>query len=88
MSAKPNNPPAFPLPISSPNWRTGPKEFKENDCGGMTLRDWFAGMALQSLISADHYYSPELNKRLGTKDYAMDAYQLAEAMLIERERKP
>jgi len=43
---------------------------------GMTLRDWFAGMAIQGLAR---------NVRLNYGARAWLAYQLADAMLIARE---
>lgn len=48
---------------------------------GMSLRDWFAGMALQALISRiPANASPDEN---GLADYA---YDVADAMLAWRER--
>ena len=48
----------------------------------MTLRDWFAGMAMQSFIrnleQAVCPYAPE--------DIARDGYMVADAMLAERQR--
>jgi len=44
---------------------------------GMTLRDWFAGMAMQTLISPD----------VGDGYVAQEAYRHADAMLAERERR-
>jgi hypothetical protein len=43
---------------------------------GMSLRDWFAGMALNSFRAAA---DPARDARL--------AYQIADAMLMERERR-
>lgn len=43
------------------------------------LRDHFAGLALQALIT-----SPKLNGHMG--NYVKDAYLIADAMLKERER--
>ena len=48
---------------------------------GMTLRDYFAAKALQALIFAINTY--ELDDY---KCVANDAYQMADAMLAERER--
>lgn len=42
---------------------------------GMTLRDYFAAKAMQALIDNDTLFS----------DIAIQAYQLADAMLKERE---
>jgi hypothetical protein len=54
--------------------------------GGMTLRDYFAAKAMQSLVSSF------LNKDMDTLDphgwmdgLAMDAYSMADAMLKARE---
>jgi len=52
-----------------------------SEADGMSLRDWFAGMALSGILA-----------RGGTKDEdgaetnAMDAYASADAMLEEREK--
>ena len=43
--------------------------------GGMTLRDYFAAKAMQALIDNDTLFS----------DIAIQAYQLADAMLKARE---
>lgn len=45
---------------------------------GMTLRDHFAGLAMQSMVSTDHKF--ELNDDC----IARGAYQIADAMLKER----
>jgi hypothetical protein len=58
----PKDPPAFPG-----NYQTGQP--------GMTLRDYFAGQAMQAL-AADESQQPD--------DIATVAYQLADAMLEER----
>jgi len=52
----------------------------EPNLGPISLRDWFAGQALEKLIATDHewFYPPhELAKR---------AYILADAMIAEREK--
>lgn len=54
-----------------------PSETETGYYGGMTLRDWFAGQALAgSPIFGDGYESA-----------AKRAYEYADAMLAERERK-
>ena len=58
--------PAFPCP-----------NYTRND--GLTKRDWFAGMALQGLLSR-----PEAHLDL---TYAERAYEMADAMLSERRPK-
>jgi hypothetical protein len=45
---------------------------------GMSLRDWFAGQALPSVDERSHGT---------TQDVAKECYQIADAMLAERERK-
>ena len=69
--------PAFPVPMGFDiNGLTYPATHSE----GMSLRDWFAGMALQGLLS--------LTTASGGKfeDYATDAYTIADAMIKEREK--
>lgn len=79
----------------------------EKDCGpafpaaydrsengrGMSLRDWFAGMALQGLLAGDtdgapcNDQSPEAVERVRkqyAKDMARSADRYADAMLAER----
>ena len=46
--------------------------------GGMTLRDWFAGMALQG--QADRFSHPHRHREL----LANDCYDIADAMLAAR----
>ena len=47
---------------------------------GMTLRDYFAGQALAGLV----YHQADFE--LTPANWAHDAYQLADAMLAEREK--
>lgn len=84
--------PAFPVPeqhgqqhVSSPNgnqWEQG----WEPAASGMTLRDWFAGMALQGMMACP--VTLEFNDGTNTeKDgFAKCAYDQADAMLAEREK--
>lgn len=72
--------PAFPFKF----------EFEHPDAGpliehssGMSLRDWFAGMALQGVISL--YKGGNEQFESYRKDMVEVAYQLADAMLKERE---
>lgn len=82
MSKINNGGPAFPtVPISGN---------AEKYCG-MTLRDWFAGQALQSLIDQDPKTTNALdapNGRTWDAWIAMNAYGIADAMLGAREVKP
>ena len=59
---------------------------------GLSVRDWFAGMALQGMITNDEIHkgfidpvSPE--DSLGTKLLCADAYRIANAMLKAREEQ-
>jgi hypothetical protein len=45
---------------------------------GMTLRDWFAGMAMQGMLSASENYQ--------TIELAKYAFDVADAMLKERSK--
>jgi hypothetical protein len=47
----------------------------------MSLRDWFAGEALNGLLAGRQ------NRLLRPQEYAEEAYLLAEAMLIERGKR-
>ena len=48
----------------------------------MSLRDWFAGMALQGLATG----MPDYHKSNPAESYAGGAYQLADAMLVARKQ--
>lgn len=48
---------------------------------GMSLRDWFAGMALQGLIADEGYSTNKWPFNL-----VLDAYKIADAMIAEREK--
>ena len=69
--------PAFPVPVS--------EEMLPIAIGGMSLRDWFAGMALQGLcVTNEHTSEP------GTwnADYlAHAAFRFADAMIAQREKE-
>lgn len=76
MSDKDDGGSAFPAqPIYQS--RMG-SEYIAHDQGGMSLRDWYAGMALQGLLAhasgEDPHKAPSL------------AYVLADAMLEERKK--
>lgn len=65
---KPNNPNAFPSDYSF----------------GMTLRDYFAANAMQSILQNPSYTHWTKERFLGV---AIDAYAIADAMLKQREIK-
>ncbi len=70
-----NGGPAFPLPVEDLQCRP---RF-ESGYGGMTLRDYFAAKAMQSLISKHGFISDEINFA------AEHSYEIADAMLRARE---
>ena len=58
---------------------------------GMTLRDWFAGQALSSLLNRQYLDVPVCPKCKSVKDdpghhYAEISYAYADAMMAEREK--
>lgn len=80
MNAKNNGGPAFPFPTHDSNGISG--QFAHS---GMTLRDWFAGMAMQGIFAG----------LAGEKDadpsglevhVARAGYLMADAMLLERDK--
>ena len=74
MNIKDNGGPAFPMIRDirhNPDW-----DHEE----GMTLRDYFAAKAMQTILSQIQEF-PDENWRVGV---AKDAYMMADAMLAER----
>ena len=70
MSApKPDGGWAFPVPMDS-----------YSNCKGMTLRDWFAGMALQGSIAGDPA------EKYGPKTHEEFAYFVADHMILARHK--
>lgn len=58
----------------------------ENSSGaspGMSLRDWFAGLAMQAAVTAEPHYSSDSPE---DADIARDAYDIADAMLEARKK--
>jgi hypothetical protein len=57
-------------------------------CGGMTLRDYFAAKALPAVITAKAAENPdELVRRYGlgmSEIYAHEAYEIADALILVR----
>ena len=52
----------------------------QSSSGGLSLRDWFAGMAMQVVVANTRFTSDQ-------KEIAIWAYMMADAMLAERESK-
>lgn len=55
---------------------------------GMTLRDWFAGLAMQAIISKNPAKLVPSGINEGDRQAASGAYCYADAMLQAREVKP
>ena len=75
MSTPKDGGPAFPAVKMREN---GSPECTE----GMTLRDWFAGQALNGLIACPDIQISSLS------GYAQQAYRQADAMIVERKKSP
>jgi hypothetical protein len=69
--------PAFARPAGW-NGLTEEETVRNDDEKGMSLRDWFAGQALQCVL-VEPWDADEMARRV---------YGVADAMLAERERKP
>lgn len=63
-------------PKDIPAYPVNSDNYANPDSSGMTLRDHFAGLALQAIIAADGTYSWD--------ERARDAYKAADAMLEAR----
>lgn len=68
--------PAFPCDTIVARDEKGHLYGSEISSGGMTLRDYFAAKAMQSIIAADGTYE--------YKNRAIEAYQAADAMMEAR----
>ena len=82
MSARDDGGPAFP--VTGLSVESGPDDTEvwgSVDCKGMTLRDYFAGQALQGAIA-------DVSQSNLPDDVAAYAYELADAMLKARREKP
>ena len=69
---KPTNPHAFPNP-------------HRTDLTGMTLRDYFAAKAMQSMIPFLSINDELTIENIRGNDFARDSYAVADAMLAARE---
>lgn len=85
MEKKNDGGPAFPIYIE----KIVPGNYARAH-PGMSLRDWFAGQALRGILAWD----AEMNNRSRTdvstepQIIAASCYNIADAMLAEREKKP
>lgn len=78
MNTKKDGGAAFPASFETTN---GYPRWHESV--GMTLRDWFAGQALDGLLSSNATYGGKTDDRASL---AADAYAYADAMIAEREK--
>ena len=84
MSAHDNGGPAFPVAtVFNPHTGEPTNTGCHWDGNGMSLRDWFAGMALQGFCSQTNNGG---EWTWGKTDAPKAAYELADAMLAEREK--
>lgn len=74
-----NGGPAFPRPAFSPSFPYQGGEHGQQE--GMSLRDWFAGQALQGLLAGNHELTIISNP---IPRVAEEAYAYADAMLKEQ----
>jgi hypothetical protein len=75
--------PAFPLCTLNPS--DGTKFLWQQ---GMTLRDHFAGLAMQAIFSRSESISCPQSRLDDVEKWADYSYQIADAMIAARERKP
>lgn len=76
--------PAFPVSCSADGVPLG-VSYQNTD--GMTLRDWFAGVALQGILAANAKCSEEVNDKNVDFVVAREAYASADAMIEARKKK-
>lgn len=86
MSEQDNGGPAFPQSVSA----DGLVRFDPDWCG-MSLRDWFAGLAMQGACANAEFAAEvrswaEAKGRNGQRHVAEHVYELADAMLAERSK--
>ena len=75
--------PAFPAPMFTRQADGQPMCPQEFGLGGMSLRDWFAGHALNGILM--NYTTERFG--ISEKSIADHAYKLADALLVSREGK-
>jgi hypothetical protein len=77
--------PAYPCDWKDFQPLTGEQVVREQ-FPGMSLRDWFAGMALQGMLSANPAMMPEVSDKNVDAVLAREAYASADAMIAERNK--
>lgn len=81
MSNPKDGGPAFPVITPGFAVEGGHIVYPQLESWGMSLRDWFAGKALSGILG-----NHEID--FNPKDAAEWAYKHADAMIVERERRP
>ena len=71
------------FPHTNPNYDGNWDKNPQRD--GMTLRDWFAGQALQGVLAG--YWANPRSRGSGQEDFAAWAYAQADAMLAARSQE-
>ncbi|MES2289319.1 MAG: hypothetical protein V4530_06225 [Pseudomonadota bacterium] len=66
--------------------RAFPSSAIDDDFGGMTLRDYFAGKALEAIMLAAGIQSVLKQEQFLAEPICRDAYKFADAMLAERRK--
>jgi hypothetical protein len=75
---KPHNHPAFPVPAFPGDQNTPP--IRPNS--GMGIRDWFAGLAMQAILS-----SRSVSSSINSDDLADVSYDIADSMMDHKENE-
>ena len=83
MNAPNDGGPAFPTKREALDPRATGWSMQE----GMTLRDWFAGMALQGYLAGRNHHPTSDPSGFEATKSAKQCYGYADAMLAARERK-
>ncbi len=76
--------PAYPYIIETSHAPSG-APISTNIFPGMSLRDWFAGMALSGMLSAPNLKISGSNQ-VNEQSFALASYLVADAMLLERSK--
>lgn len=90
MNKKPSNPPVYPQAKPTYVVNESGQQIQDGSktlyVGGMSLRDYFAGQVLAALMSEDAFDLDEPDDVV-VKICAEAAYDFADAMLAEREKR-
>lgn len=79
-----SNPSAFPRPMSVSHGSISEHQYSASEQDGMTLRDWFAGMALQGLMANPAFATAFPEARSAGITPPRLAFEMADAMLKAR----